>query len=195
MTKQHRTASSAGIRYLTDHPQAGEKYSMRRDDRRSARSGRSTEALDAVQRVDGIRADPRDARVRALDRRDLYLDEQLGPSESGDSAAERRRTAFGEPRRFLTVRAIHPGAVDGEGAPPDDVVQSRARLLERPSRGLHRQVGLRRPVARRLRLARGVHRRAAADPDPVADRHGPRVAARLLTLLLGIDVAAGLRGA
>ena len=55
------------------------------------------------------------------------------------------------------------------------------------------QVVLARPVADGLRLARGRHRRAAAHVDVVADHHGARVAARLLALLLGVDVASGAR--
>src|SRR5262249_6100421 len=149
----------------------------------------------AVERVGGVRADPLDARVRALDRGHLDLDQELWARKPCNTAPERRGAALGEPGRALTVRAVHADAVDGECTPAHNIVQARAGLLQRPAGGAYRQIGLRRPVARRLRLARGVHRRAAADPDPVSDRHRPRVAAWLLALLLGVNVTAGLRGA
>src|SRR5262245_49529063 len=144
----------------------------------------------AIEWVDGVRRDPLDSVAGAPDRSHLHLDEELGPREPGDATAERRRAAAGEPGRARAVGAIDVGAVNRKDAPADDVVERGACLLERPANRLVSRVGLPGPVPNRLRLAGRVHRRAAADPDRVADLHRPRVAAGLLASELRVDITA-----
>src|SRR5215471_16515479 len=106
----------------------------------------------AIEWVDGVGRDPLDSVASAPDRGHFDLDEELGSREPGDATAERRRAAADEPGRARAVGAIDVGAVNGEDAPADDVVERGARLLERPANRLVSRVGLPGPVPDRLRL-------------------------------------------
>src|SRR5262245_64807241 len=100
-----------------------------------------------------------------------------------------------ERRGTFAVRAALARALDGERAPAHHVADRGAGLRERPAYRVDREIVLARPVARRLHLARGGHRGAAADIDLIAHRDRSRVPARLLTHVLGVDVAPRARRA
>src|SRR4029077_9579960 len=115
--------------------------------------------------------------------------------EVRDATAERGGAALPGRLRALAVRAILLDALHGEGPPSHDVVRRRAGLAERPGDRALGQVHLRGPVAGRLGLALRGHRGAAAHPDRITDHDRAGVAARLLALVLRIDVAPRAGGA